>query len=132
MVQVRFKAEIVDQGGAELLKIMGAKIVGSMAFAAYHVVVVSVGVFELVVEPVANGYLGQDTQVLEQMKSSVNGGDVHVGVSFLGTTKDLVYAQVVTALRHDGQDQQSLGGEPVPLLPKSLNCFFVSRHASTC
>jgi hypothetical protein len=131
MIQVRLKAEVIDQGGAELLKIMRAKIICAMAFSTYHVVVVSVGVFELVVEPVTNGYLGQDTQVLEQMKSTVNSGDVHVGVSFLRPTKDLVYAHVDTTLSHDGQDQQTLRGESVPLLPKSLNCLFVSRHAST-
>jgi hypothetical protein len=94
------------------------------------VVVVAVGILELVVEPVPDGYLGYYSQLFEQVEGTVYGGDIHVRIGLLRPTEHLVHSHVITTPGYNGQHQQPLGGETVPLLPKGLYSLFVPSHAS--
>ena len=115
--QVRLEAEFLGEGIAKLLQVVRAQVKRPVANPANHVVMGSVGVGQLVVQPVSDGYLRHHPQLPEKVKSPVYGSHVHVRIGILGLLENLVHSHMTVALGHYVEHDQPLGREPVPLLP---------------
>jgi hypothetical protein len=63
------------------------------------------------------------------MEGPVNRGDVHVGIRFFGSAKDFVHPHMSATIGNYGENQYSLGGEAVALLPESIDCLLTLYHS---
>lgn len=120
VVQVSLETVVFEQGAFQLRKCGFIDIYGRVALFTDQMVVMSF-IGGMVTEPAAAEIgLGDQTQALQQLQSSIDGRNVNVWIFGFYLGVDLLGADVALAVLQGVNDQLTLGCQPVAHLPQCI------------